>query len=415
MLTPLSSAQSAATVSTMQSILETMEDRQREEADRASGRKDDDATRPQIRSDETARQANARINAHFFGSEGRNETSLVKLIARFADALGLSQKEGETGRAFAQRLADAVALIERVEIDPRSRGPLTVTLGSLGTGLDAVKQAMQGGKTDDARAMLVARLATANDVTQGAEESDSDFEQRLTAMLTSLRSPWPADKAALEERAGLDKLGLKVEDLLAAIRNPYGPEANRVKDALADKAREEKALTPEMRKVLARLEDTADPKSIEELKQERAQRDPTRVEDAETRAEREETIKALEAGEKLEDTRDLQEAVAKANEAAQAGGKEPGKSEADPVGEALSTIQVLAAGVEATKRADTEAPRDDTGKPEPEAQTTGEALRGIAQAGAAREAEKLEAQKDIFTLRVDEDGIYDLITRQLVA
>ncbi|MFC3074743.1 hypothetical protein [Shinella pollutisoli] len=412
MLTPLASAGAAAIVSTMQSILDTLEERRREEAEKASGQKRDDTPKANLQSDETARQANARINAHFFGSDARNDNTLAKLVSRFADALGLSQRDGESSRAFAKRLADAVTLVDSVALGDK---PLSVTLTSLGTTLDAVKTAIAGGKTDDPTAALVARLADANGVRQGVEETDADFEARLSAMLTEQRGQGPKDVEALEKQSGLAALGLKASDLIAAIANPYGSEAARVKDALADKAREEKTLTPEMRKVLARLEDAADPKSIEELKAARVQRDPTRVEDAETRAEREEQIRALEAGEKLKDVRKLQEAVGEAHKAAAGKGEEAAD---DPVADALSTIQLLAAGADAAKRAEqtkTGPDEADAAAPDQPAETTDEALRKLDEAGTKTEEAREEARKDVFTLRVDENGVYDLITRQLAA
>ena len=225
----------------------------------------------------------------------------------------------------------------------------------------------------------------------------------------------PADVATLERKSGLSDLGLKASDLVAAIRSPYGEEARRVKDALAEKAEAEKALTPEMRKALARLEDAANPKSIEELKLDRARRDPTRIEDAQTRKEREETIRKLEAGEKLEDVRDLQDAVGKAQDAAATGKREDGKA-ADPTGAALDTIQLLAAGAEATETAGEAAAKSGEGLPasgEVPAETTGEAVRNLDAAGSAELAEREAAKKEIFALRVDDNGIYDLITRQL--
>lgn len=350
MLTPLQSAQTTAALSAMQSIVETIEDRRREDAEKASGRKPDEVLQQaHLRSDNTARQANARINEHFFGSNGRDEDTLAKLISRFSNMLDVTQQEGETSRAFAQRLSDMLTLVDAIGL-PAKGSELNVTLGSLGTTLSAVKQAMSG-PSDDASANLVARLALTTGVVQGESEADADFGQRLSSMLTGLRGELPTTVEALEKKSGLSELGLRAADLVAAIRNPYGMEAQRVKEALAEKASDEKALTPEMRKVIARLEDTANPKTIEELKLERTERDPTRVEDAETRAEREDAIRSLEAGEKLEDMRDLQDAVGRATDAESVRDKE----------------------------------------------------------------EQEEAKKDIFALRVDDNGIYDLITRQIVA
>jgi hypothetical protein len=219
--------------------------------------------------------------------------------------------------------------------------------------------------------------------------------------------------ATLEKKSGLADLGLKAADLVAAIRSPYGAEAERVKEALADKARDEKALTPEMRKVLARLEDAADPKTIEELKLDRTKRDPTRVEDAETRAEREETIRSLEAGEKLEDVQKLQDAVGRAHEDATKGEARDKASE-DPAKAAVDTIQLLAAGAAATALAEKTPAKSDKAATEAK-DITAETVRDLDAASVREQEEREQAKKEIFTLRVDDNGIYDLITRQLVA
>lgn len=412
MLTPLQSAQSTAAVSAMQSIVETLEDRRREEAEKAGGRKNDD-TREQahLQSDDTARQANARINEHFFGSNSRGADTLAKLISRFSDTLGIAQQEGENTRAFAQRLADRLTLVDAVRL-PGKGSTLSVSLRSLGTTLSAVKSAMSG-PSDDAAANLVARLALTSGVLPGENEADADFELRLSTMLTRQRGELPTDVATLEDKSGLSDLGLKAADLIAAIRNPYGAEAERVKEALAEKASEEKALTPEMRKILARLEDTANPKTIEELKLERTRRDPTRIEDAQTRGEREETIRDLEAGEKLEDIKALQDAVGRARDDATKD-RTDGKKPVD----ALDTIQLLAAGAEATEASEMAAAKsgeNQSANKDAPAETSGEALHNLDAASIREQQEREEAKKDIFALRVDDNGIYDLITRQLVA
>ncbi len=412
MLTPLQSAQSTAAISAMQSIVETIEDRRRDEAEKASGQKNDDIReQAHLQSDDTARQANARINEHFFGSNARGGDTLAKLISRFSDTLGITQQDGESTRAFAQRLADRITLVDSVGVASKG-STLNVSLRSLGTTLSSVKEAMSG-PSDDAAANLVARLALATGVTQGEDEADADFEQRLSTMLTRERGELPANVETLEKKSGLTDLGLTANDIIGAIRNPYGSEAQRVKDALAEKAQEEKALTPEMRKVLARLEDTANPKSIEELKLDRTRRDPTRVEDAQTRKEREETIGKLEAGEKLEDVTKLQDAVGRANDDA-VKDKADGKAPAD----AADTIQLLAAGAAATKAAENAPDEPDRNKSvdtDAPTENTGEAVRNLDAAGVIEQREREEAKKEIFALRVDDNGIYDLITRQLVA
>lgn len=408
MLYPLQSAPLAAAASTMQGILDTIGDRQREEAEKANGRKNDAFPAPSVQSDETARQANARVNEHFFGSRARDTETIATLVSRLSAVLGVSQRPEETGRAFAQRLSDLVTLADTVRTNGRE--PPQVTLASLGTTLAAVQSALGGGQANDPAAMLVARLALSQGVAQEEGEADADFSDRLSAMLTRLRGEIPESKEAIERQTGLSRLGLKVEDLLAALRDPYGSAARHVKDALAEKAEAEKALTPEMRKTLARLEDTAAPKTIEELKLERTRRDLTRVEDAETRAEREEDIRARETAGKLEEVRDLQEAMGEVQKKQAAGGA--GDGETDGPSDALSAIQLLASGLAATQAQSGEG--DATGdETEDAAETSQDALRGIEAEAKRQDKERRDAAKDIFTLRVDENGIYDLITRQL--
>lgn len=408
MLTPLQSMQPTAALTAMQSIIETIEERRREEAEKASGQKNDGIRQQAaLQSDDTARQANARINDHFFGSNAREPDTLAKLISRFGNVLGIAQEEGETARAFAQRLADRIALVDSVALPARG-STLNVGLRSLGTTLAGVQQAMSG-PSSDAAANLVARLALEKGVTQDEGEADGDFEKRLSVLLTHERGALPASVEKLEEKTGLADLGLTAGDLVGAIRNPYGAEAQRVKDALAEKADEEKTLTPEMRKILARLEDTANPKTIEELKLERTKRDPTRVEDAETRREREETIGKLEASAKLEDVRKLQDAIGRVHDDAV-----KGKASA----EAVETIQLLAADAETakiTENAPKTTDRDAAADADGQAGNTGEALRDLDAAGVREQREREETDKDIFVLRVDDNGIYDLITRQFVA
>ncbi|QRM53870.1 hypothetical protein [Sinorhizobium sp. BG8] len=415
MLTPVQSGLSAVISNTMQSIVGDLEERRREEAEKQSGRKTDDIQLAQLRSDETTQQANARINEHFFGSNARNEDKLAKLISRFSDALGVSQRADETSYAFAQRLSDMLELVQSVAPSDGTEDA-AITLDLLGTTVESVKTAMGGVTTDDTAANLVARLAFASGIVQREDEADADFGQRLASMLTRLRDELPADKDMLENQTGLSELGIGAEDLIAAIRNPNGQEALELKDALAEKARAEKALTPEMQKVIDRLEDAADPKSLEELKLERTRRDPTRIEDTETHAEREAKITVLEAGEKLDDVRELQEAVKLANKAA-ATNEVAGDAQGSP-DDPLATIQLLAASVTAAKQIEkiaTETGETVAAGDDAPATTTEEALRDLDETSAQEKEKREEAEKDIFVLRVDDNGIYDLFTRQMMA
>ena len=114
MLTPVQSGQSLAVTNVMQSIVDGIDERRREDAEKQSGRKDDAIQQAMVRSDEAARQANTRINEHFFGKGARNDDTVATLIARLSSSLGVTQQKDESSRAFAQRLTDAVAYIDGV-------------------------------------------------------------------------------------------------------------------------------------------------------------------------------------------------------------------------------------------------------------------------------------------------------------
>lgn len=156
----------------------------------------------------------------------------------------------------------------------------------------------------------------------------------------------PQQQFALSDKLGLAELGISLDDLVKAIKNPYGKEDDKLEIALEERATGISGTTASRTKILQRMETIADPKTLEELKLERAGEtsDPTKVEDAETKAEREEQIGALEAGEKLEDVKNLHEAVKTQNE--QAVGKGTAET-GDPAVAAVETIQILAARGEA--------------------------------------------------------------------
>ncbi len=161
----------------------------------------------------------------------------------------------------------------------------------------------------------------------------------------------PQEKFALTDKLGLAELGISLDDLVKAIKNPYGKEDDKLEIALEERATGISGTTASRTKVLQRMETIADPKTLEELKLERAGEtsDPTKVEDAETKAERDEQIGALEAGEKLEDVKDLHEAVKTQNEQAIGKGMAEAGAPEDQVAAAVETIQVLAAGGEAIR------------------------------------------------------------------
>lgn len=229
----------------------------------------------------------------------------------------------------------------------------------------------------------------------------------------------PASAIQIKDELGLDDLGISLTELVAAIKNPYGDEDAKLEKALNKLAGDGKHSNLEIAKIVQRLEDTADPKSLEELKVGPQGWDPTRVEDAETRAERRADIKLAEASEKLEDVQDMQEAVCEAREGGAAETSRDGRK-SDPGTDLM--LQVLASSVEQTKAPETTDPQSATpvegetaaGTPLETGKTSGEAEEA-AKAEALGEA-NLEAQvkaaindnaaSGILSVYFDDAGIY---------
>ena len=109
MLPPLQSSVGQFATTQLGSMLENIEARRREEDDKAKGREREDkvvATSP----DPPTVAANEKINAYFFGALKIDPDPFATLVARFSDALGLTQQADESSRDFARRLSDAVTI-----------------------------------------------------------------------------------------------------------------------------------------------------------------------------------------------------------------------------------------------------------------------------------------------------------------
>lgn len=238
----------------------------------------------------------------------------------------------------------------------------------------------------------------------------------------------PASAIDIKDELGLDDLGISLTELVAAIKNPYGDEDTKLENALNKLAGDGKHSNLEIAKIVQRLEDTADPKSLEELKVGPQGWDPTRVEDAETRAERRADIKLAEASEKLEDVQEMQEAVSEAREG---GAAEKTKDGTSPDAGDDLMLQVLAASVEQAEDVqETDSPSSAPAEGETDADVpleTGETLgeaEEAAKAEAVGEAE-LEAQVadavndnaegGILSIYLDEAGIYAFLKEKAAA
>jgi hypothetical protein len=269
---------------------------------------------------------------------------------------------------------------------------------------------------------LVDRLASKLGIDTDEARSSYKLGKALEDALKDLGA---AGAAKLEEDLGLKDMDISIDTLLAAIKNPYGDDNQRLMDGLNRKANGGK-LDTEVERVVQRLEDVADPKTLEELKLGPQGYDPTRVEDAETRAERQDDIQAAEAGKKLEDVQKVQDVIEKKND-------EAAKPAADGATDTASVddtalLALFAAAAEQVANSDTgdaadslvsddssagDKPVDsDAVLTDNEAPTNEMAANAIEEL-AADSAEKSYA--DIVPVRVDEIGIYELLKKKLAA
>jgi len=274
-------------------------------------------------------------------------------------------------------------------------------------------------KTDpnELKIELVDRLAAKLGI--DTEEARSSY--RLgKALEDALKSMMPDEVSELADHLGLDDLGITMDTLLAAIKNPYGDANARLVDGLTRKANGGK-LDTEVERVVQRLENVADPKTLEELKLGPQGYDPTRVEDEETRAERAEDIAAAEAGKKLEDVQKVQDLVEEKNDKA----AEPSGSDgSQPAAGADDTtlLAVFAAAAEQIANSDTEGSVAEEASADDESTTAAvlkeEAPTSELAAEAAIEAiseKTLETSADILPIHVDDIGIYELLKKKLAA
>ncbi|WP_105424729.1 hypothetical protein [Neorhizobium tomejilense] len=274
-------------------------------------------------------------------------------------------------------------------------------------------------KTDpnELKIELVDRLAAKLGI--DTDEARSSYKLGR-ALEDALKEMMPDKIGELVEDLGLEDIGISMDTLLSAIKNPYGDDNQRLMDGLNRKANGGK-LDTEVERVVQRLEDVADPKTLEELKLGPQGYDPTRVEDAETRAERQADIEAAEAGRKLEDVQKIQDVIEKKNDKANA---EPAADTVSVDDTALLALFAAAAeqvaGSDTGDAADSLVSDDSSSKDEAsdavltenEAPTNEMAAKAIEEL-AAENAEKSYA--DIVPVHVDEIGIYELLNKKLAA
>lgn len=397
MLAPLQSTSGVAVSDLLRSIIDRAEERRVEDERKASGRREEDEA--PIRKQQEAgfgfveTRANAKINEFFFGSLKQEADPRAKLISRFADALGLSREAEETDREFAQRLADVLSLVDMFEKTDSQNNATVISIEALGVTETDVTSILDGtvpdGTTPPDAASLAARYAERADLST----QDAGFSKQLSGVLTAARARAPESIAALEKSLGLDKLGISAWELVDAIGSPSSEAGMRLQAALDDLADEAQQTSFETVKILQRLEDVAQPLSLEELKDQRVNgRGSATVEDTETRAERDDAISGLEASEKLDDVIGLQDAIGQTRE-----------GEAVTGNDEVALIQVLA---------------NDSGKPadviadEPATETSAEAGSGnVGEATGVTTAADTgsEINATIYPVRTDENGLYELL------
>ncbi|URK86512.1 hypothetical protein LP421_18890 [Rhizobium sp. RCAM05350] len=155
-----------------------------------------------------------------------------------------------------------------------------VTLARFRVSVDDVDAVLNGtAEQPSEMAKMAARFVTRYGLTQNEDESDKDYSKRIGETMAGVRKSMPASIEALETKTGLRDLGLTAAQVVDALKNPHGNQAKLIQEVLDDAARTDGASTEDAQIAIQRLEDIADPKSVEELKLERThQPDPTRRE-----------------------------------------------------------------------------------------------------------------------------------------
>ncbi|MFS8124980.1 hypothetical protein QD336_21365 [Rhizobium sp. BR 250] len=407
MITPLQQTAGIAVSDLMRSMVEAIEERQREEQEKASGTKKDDAVKTQPQPDESHRVANEKISSYLFGIMKPDADAFASLVSRFSSALGVTQEADESSFSFARRLQDALTLTDNFEKTDGQGKATTISLTSFGVSETQVTDVLNNGVTakTDPMAALAARIAKGAGLT-GKEE---DFGEQMSKAIMAMRATLPKNVSELEESTGLKQLGISARQMIAAIANPYGDEARAVKDALNDQAQGTRFMTRETLKIIQRLEDVADPKTKEELQAERGEERIGEINDAEVKAEREKDIKALDVQGKLEDVQELQDVV-KEHIDASTGEK---TDDAEGQGPVDISSEIALISVLASAPAQEAAPAENDNEP---AQTDA----ATNPADAKDDAEKLldahaivEGDRAaILPISIDDNGLYELLKKK---
>jgi hypothetical protein len=337
MLLPTQVAASAAITDSMQSMLDTIEERRKAAEEKKTGQKKDPLLEARISNSTEAKRAQGRIAEALFGMNKVDINELkIQLLDKLGEKLGINREDGMYSYAYGRAIEGA--------------------LKSVGT-----------SALDD-----------------------------------------------LSKELGLEELDLSLTDLVAAIKNPWGDENDRLEKALDKQHGDGKTTTDERAKILQRLDDVSDPKTLEELKLGAQYSDPTRVEDDETNAERLDDIKAKEASEKLDDVKDRQDAINERHQENQTPGNTNGAT-VDPANIDDVLMLSLTAQAETDKQTQDVSQHDQQAEAGVEGQGSTAALAGAETPDILQAAEE-ETDADGQTLsastQVDDIGIYDILKRR---
>ena len=218
MITPLQQTAGIAVSDLMRSMVQTIEERQREEQEKANGTKKDDAVKTNPQPDESQRAANEKISVYLFGVMKPDADAFASLVSRFSSALGITQEKDESSFSFARRLQDALTLTDSFEKTDAQGKATKISLKSFGVSEAEVVDVLNNGvnsKTDP-MAALAARIAKGAGLT-GTEE---DFGEQMSKAIMAARATLPKSVDDLEESTGLKQLGVSARQMISAVANP---------------------------------------------------------------------------------------------------------------------------------------------------------------------------------------------------
>ncbi len=344
MILPTQATASTAAISAMQSMLDGIDERRRQDEEAATGQKRNPVTEAQWSAGNVSRRAQERIAGALFGIDSVDPNGLkIQLIERLTARLGIDLDTERSNFSLGRAIEKAIK-----------------QLGS---------------------------------------EVISDLSKDL----------------------GLTKAGISLDVVIAAIKNPYSDDNARLLESLLKQANGGK-VDFDVKRVLQRLEDVANPKTLEELKIGPRGYDPTRVEDAQARAERQKDIGILEASEKLEDIQEIQDAV-KDNNSMPPLIASPEAVHGEPDPSNASIVLYLGAAMELSR--DPEPPIRDSSdmsvlkiaKSASSSISVDDDAPGKIDAEAMEHAEfeKLEVPQPPLMVTADEIGLYKLVNRRAAA